>query len=120
MKEGPVNPKKNLKIEDGGLCAIAFGKDEFFVAGDGGSVHRVAQMEEGLVLKESVLSSTCGITGLQIMPSGDLAALSIDQRIALFSTKSSKLLFKSATLTFVADASDFALILESSKFITVG
>ena len=51
MKEGPVNPKNFLKIQDGGLCAIAFGKDEFFVAGDGGSIHRVAQTEEGLVLK---------------------------------------------------------------------
>ena len=70
--------------------------------------------------QESVLSSTCGITGLQIMPSGDLAALSIDQRISLFSIKSYKLQFKSATLTFVADASDFALIPKSSKFITVG
>ena len=54
------------------------------------------------------------------MPSGDLAALSIDQRISLFSIKSYKLQFKSATLTFVADASDFALIPGSSKFITVG
>ena len=67
-----------------------------------------------------MLCSTCGITGLEIGPSGDLAILSIDQRISLFSVESGGLTFKSAMLSLVADASDFSIVPESGKIVTVG
>lgn len=121
----PPTPICTKRLDEGGLNAICIRSGctddsvDIFVGGDAGVVYYLTFtiFKSILNIVNSVACSTCGLTNLLLTSSNELAALSIDQRILLFSADK-KLKYNRGLLSFVADASDFILL--NDEFVVVG